>query len=153
MSVKSEVENVCYARLNNLISLRTENILYLLSPNRFSPLISPVKEGSSVASCLKCRPQMFSSHLEEKSWRNHRGSHLMWEKSSKLSSNWFYSTQVGEHGQEKSCPVQHETEEWTPYNGDLHMQGIKVGLTISHYHIQNITWSRIPSCPLDCRSL
>merc|ERR1712066_64258 len=31
------------------------------------------------------------------------------------------------HGdQEKSCPVQHEAEEWTPYNGDLHMQGIKV---------------------------
>ena len=27
---------------------------------------------------------------------------------------------------EKACPVQLENEEWTPYNGDLHMQGIKV---------------------------
>merc|ERR1711936_190240 len=31
------------------------------------------------------------------------------------------------HGDsEKACPVQLENEEWTPYNGDLHMQGIKV---------------------------
>ena len=48
-------------------------------------------------------------------------------KSSDLSPIWFYFAQVGENGHEKSCPVQHENEEWTPYNGDLHMQGIKVG--------------------------
>ena len=33
---------------------------------------------------------------------------------------------MGDHCQEKSGAVHHENEEWTPYNGDLHMQGIKV---------------------------
>ena len=62
---------------------------------------------------------------------------------------------MGEHGQEKSCPVIHENEEWTPYNGDLHMQGIKVGLktlylnqnTIMSFGLQVIVNTPLPKKP------